>query len=94
MWIRDLFDELDADGGGELDTEELKLLLNYIGKKFMGFQLMDDHASEILKVGFDFLPASPSPLPSPLSGKKFMGFTLTDDHVVEILKVMETVMGR
>lgn len=50
MWIRDLFDELDADGGGELDTEELKLLLNYIGKKFMGFQLTDDHANEILKV--------------------------------------------
>ena len=24
MWIRELFDELDADGGGSLDTDELR----------------------------------------------------------------------
>ena len=50
LLVRELFDELDADGGGELDTEELKLLLGYIGKKFMGFTLTDEHVIEILKV--------------------------------------------
>ena len=30
---------------------ELKLLLGYIGKKFMGFTLSDEHCIEILKVG-------------------------------------------
>ena len=33
-----------------MDTEELKLLLGYIGKKFMGFTLSDEHCIEILKV--------------------------------------------
>ena len=50
VWIRQLFDELDADGGGELDTEELKMLLDYIGKKFMGFTLSEEHANAILDV--------------------------------------------
>ena len=30
--------------------DELKLLLNYIAKKFMGFELSDAHANEILNV--------------------------------------------
>ena len=30
-WIRELFEELDADGGGALDTDELKTVLKVSG---------------------------------------------------------------